>query len=299
MLLLFFAFMIVVETYYLYHPRNYYNKGKYLDEHAPSIQTLIVGNSTVFTSIDPNVLPGHAYNLALPEERLLTTLRLLEHVTPDMDQLHTIIIGVNYATFFIDINDQFRHERFYWIHLGIKPREMVKNLFATFKERPKVVVQNLKNFVSGTILKQGQPGIRVLDHGLGHLTYVSDSDMDFESDARFHMNHHIRRSDVRFVQENTRRLIEVVTSEQFRKFRIILVQIPAHPAYQKLQSDDWMQMNGQIVDRVLEACSNCEFKDYSPEESLAMDSYYTDVIHLSREGAVRLTNMMLIDFGLR
>ena len=81
-----------VETYVRHIPNSYRIKQQTMEKMADSTETVILGNSHAYSGIRPELLPGHAINLANVSQTTNLDLALLQRCIRHCPQLHDVIM---------------------------------------------------------------------------------------------------------------------------------------------------------------------------------------------------------------
>jgi hypothetical protein len=79
-------------------PNNYSHKRALLEARLPEIETLVLGNSHTYLGLNPDSLPGPAFNLASTAQTLQQDAWLLETYLPHMPRLRRVILPLTYAS---------------------------------------------------------------------------------------------------------------------------------------------------------------------------------------------------------
>ena len=100
-------------------PNSYTYKRSYVEQHASSLRTLILGSSIAYDGIDANVLP-HAFNLANSSQCFEDDYRLLAKYLPQMDSLQSVILPLSYSS--LQMVSSSNRRVYYTIYMDIYPR---------------------------------------------------------------------------------------------------------------------------------------------------------------------------------
>jgi hypothetical protein len=102
-------------------PTTYGAKQASFERSLDRVETLALGNSHAYFGLDPDMLPGWAFNLALPGQPLRLDLELLERYLPRLPRLRRVVLGVSYHSYGYDLADGVEAWRlaFYERYFGI------------------------------------------------------------------------------------------------------------------------------------------------------------------------------------
>jgi len=101
-------------------PDIYTYKDGWMRRHKGEVETLVLGNSTTLEGVDPSLLPGRAFNLAISAQTLEQDAYLLEHYTP-YPALKVVILPIAENIISPQLEDipSFRmRAAYYCIHMG-------------------------------------------------------------------------------------------------------------------------------------------------------------------------------------
>lgn len=110
---------IGLEIYVESIPNSYTYKRQYMEQHATSLQTLILGSSYAYDGIDAALLP-HAFNLANSSQCFEDDYRLLAKYLPQMDSLKTVILPLSYSS--LQMVSSSNRRGYYTIYMELYPR---------------------------------------------------------------------------------------------------------------------------------------------------------------------------------
>lgn len=81
-------------------PNDYQQKSRYLETHAPEIETLILGASHAFSGLNPAFFPSHTYNAAYVSQSLDIDLFILEKYKNQWNNLKSVALVVSYPSLY-------------------------------------------------------------------------------------------------------------------------------------------------------------------------------------------------------
>lgn len=111
--------VIALELYVEQIPNSYTYKRSYLEHHAPTIQTLILGSSYAYDGICPAALDS-AFSLANSSQCFEDDYRLLARYIADMPALQRVILPLSYSS--LQMVSSSNRRAYYTIYMQLYPR---------------------------------------------------------------------------------------------------------------------------------------------------------------------------------
>lgn len=281
---------LAIGEYIVRHIPNPYNtKHHWMQQHADSIEMLILGSSHAYYGINPLYLKAKSYNLANISQPYRYDYYLLTHYARHYQRLHTVILPVSYFSFFLK---------------GFEEEEWQGNInYKIYMECPyypdiskyNLELSNLEVF-RGKLQKaiNGEPPRNCSALGWGN-DYTSDTKKDnWEDTAPLAVAHHTATYR-KYIGENIRHFEQIALFCKEHDIRLILVTTPTRPAYHNLLDTKQLTEMYEIIDSVKQRY-NLTYKDYLKDPRFTAEDFW-DSDHLSDIGAEKFTRLLQTDIS--
>lgn len=284
-LLPFVVFLGFAESRLTNEPKIFSTKSEYIKIHKDEIEILFMGNSTMYSAIIPDLVHPRSYNLGLPGEPSVKSLALAVQLSTELESLNTVVIGLNYTSFFASESVLTDGDRNYWRFFDMSPKSRIENTLAFFSLQPKFIVNN---FLESNVVHINDDTVSGLETtGKGH--YYSLGKVDLEESAKQIVARQTRNAQVQNLENNLQRMSESINRLEKTGIRVVLLRLPTYSGYYLLQDEAMLALNQKAVRYLLDQCTSCEYIDDSHNESLMQPSWYIDSFHFSFEGACQFS----------
>lgn len=280
------VFSGIIEYCQLRVGNNYSYKYWYMEEHRDKIRTLLLGNSTIENSINPQLIGDSTFNLASSYRWIYYDFQLLDKYISDMPNLKQVIFGMNYPNPFhqsyhfsdSDNNDYEKHmyEKFMHIKYDDNSNHWL-GLFRGYIDYRSLFVGHLCDSL-GYEAVEGQSDLWQTEHNIDHNVIY---------------NEHAQEE----LAEFTNYLKEMARLCHLHKVRFIVITPPCHDSYIANVRQEGLDILHGIIESVRSEYP-VEYIDYLQDEEFRADSVYYNCSHLNAIGADMFALRVKKDFGL-
>ena len=286
------AVLLALEWAVRMHPNVYAYKHQYLLRHHDEVETVILGNSHTLYGINPELIPGKAFNLANFSQTFDYDLLLLQKYAP-YKSLKTVIAQVSYSSFFdppIDDGKEWVYSRNYRIYMDINKGPLLSKYNWELSN-----FNFFKGKVQKTVVKRPVRDYTPLGQGINTMM---PKRTDFDHLGRVIAKRH-KVKDYRWVDYNVAVLQRIIDYCHQNGWRLILITPPAHKEYRKVIDQQQYKKMMEIIATLQARNSAClEYKSYF-DSDLCDTPDFRDPDHLyNGEPADRLTRLVVADFEL-
>jgi hypothetical protein len=285
-------------------PNMYSLKRQRLESLTNEVDTLIIGSSSAFHGIEPDLLSGSAFNLAGLSEPLYETDRLVTRVLPLLPKLKRVIVQVQYPTFFFSLTDAPENWRQYCYEQewSIPPEDIKDWLDCRMWSRlalrqPYYYLDLLAKAAWGWVrtgtFDFGQPEFRTMDdRGWVPAVRVKAGPPDLLGlwGAKHQLAIHHGMMKAKYEPGNIVCLDHILSILRQRHIEVDLVTAPVWPSYLEVQS--WTCWNE--TQRVVSQRTNNDgiyYYSFLTVPQMEPRDFY-DVDHLAPSGAARFTKLL-------
>lgn len=280
--------LIAAEVYVENLPNPARDKHQWMLKHSRSVETLILGSSHTYYNVNPSLVPGKAFNLALPSQTYRYDDYLLHHYP--LDSLRTLILPYSYFSMYEDFEEtpgtEFDAIRYrIYMDCDIHPRISYYG-FEFLAREP--FIEKLKSLYKDPKLKWNELG-----WGTSYSYDQREEDWD-DGEISAKNNTH---TDSLLVPLNRRFLEDIMTYCEERNVRLILVTTPVSPIFLANQSALQDEVNKKVLRQLLEKHPEVVYLDYTYDKDFE-DRDFHDSHHLDEYGAEKLTVKLVRDSGI-
>ena len=267
-------------------PNNYSYKSNYLDRNSKDIQILFLGSSHAYYDINPQYISGKSFNAAYTSQSLDYDFEILSKYSAKLDNLHFIVLPVDYFSLFGRLADGIEAWRVknYNIYYGIHNSIKIENNTEVFSNRLndnytrlyKYKHENISDFNCTTL-------------GFG-TDYHSDNSQNLVETGKTAALRHRAKNDQWFVK-NVDVLNKIIAFAKERNIKIILYTSPAYKTY--LENLDQHQLNKTYIEiqKIINSNPNVKYYNLLNDKSFEKADFF-DGDHLNEIGAKKMTLKM-------
>lgn len=266
-------------------PNDYSKKCKYLNEYAPKINTLFLGNSHTFYGIDPTYLKQNSFNASHISQSLDIDHAILYKYENNWDSLKNIVIPIDYFSFYSNLSTGVEYWRvrnynlYYDIH-EFGDWSTNTELIGNFKF-------GLSKFLHFYVQKQNLITATNLGWGTG---YSFEKRQNLIQTGQEAAKRHLKENNLSF-ESNVKYLNSIIEFAQKRNINVLLFTSPAYKTYTNLL--DTAQLNETLKTIALITSKNKNVRYYNlMNDTSFMERDFYDADHLNEFGAKKLTLKM-------
>lgn len=284
-----FVLAITMEEIARKVPNPYQYKYEWMQEHADSVETLVLGSSHTFYGIRPDYMSSKAFNLANVSQDRIHDEYLLEYWADQYKSLQTIVMPISFSSWFskgLDKGQENWRCRFYRIYMdcdAIYPFFSKNNLELSDLGMAKT---KIKSYFNNT----NDRGCDSL--GWGTLYSISTKNQKAwkdGSEASAAVKRHTAEN-WDYVNENMKGYEQIASYCKKRNIQMIIVTTPCWSSY--YDNLDKKQL-AKMYELTYSFCKkfNITYFDYLKDTRFVADDFY-DSNHLSDIGAIKFTKIL-------
>ena len=286
----FFVFCSIVEFYQARVDNNYSYKYWYMENHRHKVVTLLMGDSYMENSINPNMMGEGTFTLASSSRWIYYDDKLLEKYIADMPNLKQVVLGMGYKPPYF---------KSYHYQLNSNEREWNEHEKYMYEKFMRIKYDDNSNHWLG--LYRGY----IDSHSLkGNLMCDSLGYERVDGQSVHWQTEHNVDPDVIYqeyaneqIAEYTGYLKDMARLCYLHKVRFIVITPPCHDSYiVNVRQEGLDILHGIIENARLEY--PVEYIDYLQDEGYRADSLYYNCSHLNSIGADIFALRVKEDFGL-
>ena len=275
---------IGLEFYVESIPNSYTYKRQYMEQHASSIQTLILGSSYAYDGIDAELLPA-AFNLANSSQCFEDDYRLLQRYIIHLDSLQRVILPLSYSS--LQMVSSSNRRGYYTIYMDLYPRwPLSKYSFECFNLEL-AMKKIVKYLLNEDLVRCDSLGLR-----LGHTLATRPADWQ-DTEALVRNDRFVGSAAQPYIKENTYWLRRIALECQVSGVEFYLVKMPALKDYRDAMPTEQVEAMNQAIDYIASKFDCVRVLDY---QDWGTDSDFWNATHLNTDGAKRLTEEFLLQF---
>lgn len=261
-------------------PNSYTYKRSYVEQHASSLRTLILGSSIAYDGIDASVLP-HAFNLANSSQCFEDDYRLLTKYIPQMDSLQSVILPMSYSS--LQMVSSSNRRVYYTIYMDIYPRWPISKYSFECFNLELMAKKIVKYYLHEDMVRCDSLGLRV-----GHTHAQRPTDWQ-DIPALIANDRFVGPAAQPYVQENIQWLRQLADLCEGRGVMLYLVAMPMLPAYRDGMPQEQIALMEQVMHDMAAEYDSVEMLDY---QDWGVEADFWNATHLNPDGAARLTRAL-------
>lgn len=271
---------IGLEIYVESIPNSYTYKRQYMEQHASSLHTLILGSSYAYDGIDAELLP-HAFNLANSSQCFEDDYRLLAKYLPQMDSLQKVILPLSYSS--LQMVSSSNRRGYYTIYMDLYPRwPLSKYSFECFNLEL-MIKKIIKHALHADVVRCDSLGQRI-----GHTLDTRPADWQ-DTEALIANDRFVGPAAQPYIEENTYWLRRIAMECQLSGVELYLVKMPALQDYRDAIPPEQVDAMNQAIECIVSRFDGVRVLDY---QRWGTDADFWNATHLNTDGAKRLTREM-------
>ena len=276
--------LVALECVLRQMPNPYKSKCEWMNQHASTVQTLVLGNSHTFYGVQPQYLDGEAYNLANVSQTLREDCYLLTHWADDYKQLQTVIVPIAYCTLFEDLEHSTESYRcrYYSIYMDC-------DLYPCLPQYHLEVAD-----ISSAMAKlKRDTGVDWDQWGWGtayKLANKSQQQWDNHTEAIASAQRHTI-DDWSLLDANVQLLDSIATFCEQRHIRLVLITTPCWSDYYTRLDHKQLQQMYATLRTLQQQHPTVQYLDYMRDPRFTADDFY-DSNHLSNRGSQKFTTLL-------
>ena len=268
-------------------PNDYSMKNSLMERAAPSIKTLVLGNSQFYFGVNPEYFDKPTFNLAHVSQPLNMDAFLFEKFRPQMDSLQNIIFCISYFSPFSYWESGGSGEawriKHYHLYYGYPVKWYdLANRIELYNLNYRHDVRWIKALVRGSVTYTDSLGF-----GRNYLKFHTHNWEDCRIEVKIHTNTELYSSATKEIVCKNHDLISTIAKNN-KNCKAFLVIPPAWHTYRELIDKNQMSMVIEFCETLQNENSNIVFLDLFDDPRFDADCF-ADAYHLSEAGAERLS----------
>lgn len=268
-------------------PNNYTHKRKHLEAGLSEWETLVLGSSHSYLGVDPDYLPGRAYNFAYTAQTLYFDQFLLGKYIADMPALERVILPISYSSLGSEsyrnpgIYDKtYHYAQFYGSAAFTDWWDISRYSRVALFTVKRSVDRSISYYTTDDSLLECRPD------GFYDLAFQRDLDQNGKESGTFH-NQYFDEALIGTNLDYVNRIVELCKTHGVQLY---LISTPIWPTY--LEHIEWDRLALSIgkIDSVSQTHQIPYWNDIKNARFEAADFY--DANHLSAQGAMTYTQML-------
>lgn len=266
---------------------SYATKKYFLEQQLDSIETLVLGSSQIFNSINPTCFVSHTFNLANVSQTIYFDKRLTLQYLPKLSKLKTVIINISYFSFFYQLFDtkEYWRDYYYLQHFGIKyyeiPTFCLENYAAFAVYKPlhcfKLAYKKFQDKNALEIVRNGyQPKFKqeLINDSVGKTRVVLHNTENMAN----------RRAEIETD------LADFVKQLNEKKINIVFVTTPVFKSYSKFCNKNIIDSNTTFINSLCKRYNALYLNFF--EDNRFDKNDFSDNDHLRNNGANKLSKLI-------
>jgi len=273
-------------------PNDYRNKRKYLDAHAESVETLILGSSHAQYGLNPAYFSSRAFNAAHVSQTLDLDLDIIEKYADRWSSLKTVVLPISYFTLFERLSEGPESWRIknYTLYYGIHSSRSPIDYTEILSNRLSVNCERIVSYYGAH-----QPVVVCDSLGWDTLhTAVSPGDLVAAgkvSAQRHTVQDMHSKKNRELLADNLQALDRMAQWCADRNVRLILFTPPAYASYREQLVPEQLRITVQTAARLASERPYISYHDFMFDSAFSESDFY-DGDHLLASGAAKLSRMI-------
>jgi hypothetical protein len=267
---------------------SYNTKRRMLERSLETADTLVLGSSHAYWGIRPDLLSGHALNLANVSQSLYYDAAIVRRYAPRMRRLKVVVVTVSYYSLWYQLEDweeswrQFFYERFWDLPFRVRSDPLDARHFSVAalygpRESLSYACRRFRVNLAAEVDERGW------------FNYRGPRSADLEAEGARRVAAHHAFMDPRHLPENVDTLERLLASLRQGRIRAVLMTLPLSRTYRAHMRPEWWGLSRAIVADVGRRQAAPYF-DYTMDARFTTDDF-VDSDHLGPAGAARLSRI--------
>lgn len=278
------------ECFVRQYPTSYQYKAQWMDSHAPSVSTLVLGGSHTYYGVMPSLMGDSVFNLANVTQHSEIDDWLLSHYIDRCTNLKTVIVPVDVTNTFdspLEKSVEWYRGTYYKLYMGC---DLFDNNLKYYCEISCLPAFNRKFLAAVQGLCGGDTSLECDSTGFG---------TGFATPSHFDENmmivsaktaEHRSTADSANVAYNSQHLMHIASMCHDRGIRLVIVTTPMWDGYTSRISKASLETVHGIVNQCVKKYG-AVYMDHMNDTRFQGTDFY-DCDHLSRQGAEKFTRIL-------
>lgn len=278
-------FIVIVELLLRNIPNDYSYKKNYLDKHSNTIETLFLGSSHSYRSINPELIQSTSFNASYVSQSIDYDFEILKKYENKTSKLKFIVVPIDYFTLFnrLDTGVESWRIKNYTIYFGFGQSYNYKDNFELLNGK---LVENLKKLVQFYVFHKSEVSCNSLGWGSRHSSKSKDLFITGKTAALRHT-----QKSKSYFNENTEIVNKIIAIAKSKKAKVIFYTHPAYKTYVSNLNKRQLETTYVTIRSIKNLNSNVYYYDFLNEPSFKKEDYF-DADHLNEIGAKKFSKKM-------
>ncbi len=279
-------FVLVIEILLRRIPNDYSYKKNYLDKNSDKIETLFLGSSHAFYSINPKYMHSNSFNAAHISQSLDYDIEILKKYENETTKLQYIIVPIDYFSLFNRLETGVESWRIknYSIYYGFDNSYKFKDNSEILNGK---LFENIKRIVQFYRFHKSEVGCNALGWGTKHN---SKNNKDLFTTGKAAAKRHAEKTNS-FFKENVAIVNEFIAIAKVKKAKVIFYTNPAYKTYTSQLNQEQLQKTYTTIKSITNSSPNVYYYDFLTDASFIKEDFF-DADHLNEIGAKKFSKKM-------
>lgn len=273
-------------------PNDYSLKGRYLNDHASEIETIVLGSSHAFYGINPDFFSGKTFNASYISQTLDYDFELLKKYDAKLANVRTVVLTMSYFTLFVGLEagpESWRVKN-YIIYHGLDSSNSLADHSEVLGNRIPV---NARRLLSFYVLGNSPISSTPLGWGAGYnSTKAQDLFETGKASARRHTRVALHSHECQeMLRGNIAVLNSIIQWCKTHNARLLLITPPAFESYRHSLDPEQLDITLRTARALCSNHDHCRHVNLLADTNFVAPDYY-DADHLSEIGAEKLSRFI-------
>ena len=255
-----------------------YNK-KYLDNNANNIQILALGNSLIWSGLNPEFFEYNSFNAANNGQNYYLSQEILNKYFDNFDNLEMVITQIDYEYLIIPPKSHY----LYTINYGFKS-EKISDFFI-FSNFPlqNAIIRIIDYYFLDKRFRHGE------QQPLGnHLSTKTANIDELKRDYRHDNLFRISDDDLNNISINTEIILDMAQKLATKNIKLLLITTPTHPIRRDWMNKEYVNIIHDVANYVTSMATNIEYLDFLYDYDFN-ELDFSDAYHINASGAEKMS----------
>ncbi len=278
---------IALEVIVRHIPNDYSYKKQYMDEHADSLEVLIMGSSHGLYCVNPAYFDGFTFNTSQEYQSLKYDKFIFDKYKDRFKSLKTIIIPISYFSLFYELEEaegNYRIKNYCMYYDCPYHRFSVKNNIEILNGRNMLHLKMVKRYLfeNGNELFCEPNGYGKMYYNTPFYDVDKTGALAAERQSVYNLSN---------LGPNRERLHYIIEECAKRNINVYLFTPPSWPAYVRNLDKHRLAILKDEMDKIVKKFPNARYRSFL-EDSSFVKSDYRDSYHVNTIGAIKLSKMI-------
>lgn len=279
-------FIVMVELLLRNIPNDYSYKKSYMDIHSNEVETLFLGSSHAFYSLNPNYIKSKSFNGAHIAQSLDYDFDILKKYKNKTSKLKFIVVPIDYFSLFNRLETGVESWRIknYNIYYGFGRSYNLKDNIELLNGK---LFENIKRIFQYYIKHNSEVSCNKFGWGTKHNS-KNNKELILSGKAAAKRHH---KKKIFFYNENLAIVKEFIAFAKDKKAKLIFYTNPAYKTYTSQLNQEQLQKTYTTIRNIVKSNPNTRYYDFLTDSSFIKEDFF-DADHLNEIGAKKFSKKM-------